>query len=162
QQTHDLEDGLPLAEEAAIEELEISRLVRAAGRAGRDPAVRRASLIRGMIAILSIDLVEASRERIERWLEENGIRDPDAFYARGAPPRGAGFFSWARGRPLSGELRESVSRHIIHSFPVSRHDGHARRVTSAIFRAYVENPRLLPDQVLRAFHEQTGVRFLRE
>jgi dGTP triphosphohydrolase len=32
----------------------------------------------------------------------------------------------------------------------------------AVFQAYAVNPRLLPDQVLQAFHEQTGVRFLRE
>ncbi len=39
-------------------------------------------------------------------------------------------------------------RHVIHSFPVSRHDGHARRVIAGIFDAYRENPRLLPDYVL--------------
>jgi dGTPase len=162
QQTHDLEDGLPLAQEAEIEELEISRVVRAAGRTGRDPAVRRSSLIRGMIAVLSGDLVEASRERIERWLEENGIRDPDAFYARRDRLPGDLVSFSERGRRLYRELKEFVYRHIIHSFPVSRHDGHARRVTSAIFRAYTENPRLLPDQVLKAFQDQSGVRFLRE
>src|SRR5262249_40558695 len=82
QQTHDLEDGLPLTEEAAIEELSIARLVRAARGFGSDPTSRRASLIRGMIATLSADLVDASRSRIERWLSASGIGSADDFYAR--------------------------------------------------------------------------------
>src|SRR5215813_5534545 len=79
QQTHDLEDGLPLAEEEAIEALEISQAVRQASPAGRDRAARRASLIRGMIAVLTSDLVEASRRRIEAWLESNGVSTPEEF-----------------------------------------------------------------------------------
>jgi dGTP triphosphohydrolase len=59
-------------------------------------------------------------------------------------------------------LKEFVYRHIIHSFPVSRNDGHARRVIAGIFRAYVENPRLLPDYVLIGLREELGVRLLRE
>ena len=53
-------------------------------------------------------------------------------------------------------------RHIIHSFPVSRHDGHARRVLAGLFGAYRDNPRLLPDDVLRTLERELGVRFLRE
>ena len=53
-------------------------------------------------------------------------------------------------------------RHIIHSFPVSRHDGHARRVLAGVFTAYRDNPRLLPDDVLRGMERDLGVRFLRE
>src|SRR6185369_12297039 len=66
QQTHDLEDGIELAGEAAVEAL----------------TVRRASLIRGMIATLTHDLVEASRSRIEKWLDANAIRTPQAFFER--------------------------------------------------------------------------------
>ncbi len=162
QQTHDLEDGLPLTEESGIEALEISRIVRAAGRSGRDPAVRRSSLIRGMIAVLSSDLVEASRDRVERWLEASGIQTPDDFYARRDRLPGDLISFSERGKALYRQLKDFVYRHIIHSFPVSRRDGHARRVMNAVFQAYAVNPRLLPDQVLQAFHEQTGVRFLRE
>ena len=162
QQTHDLEDGLPLTEEAAIEELEIARRVRAARGWGRDPASRRASLIRGMIAGLSVDLVEGSRSRLERWLESSGVATTDEFYARRErlPADLIGFTD--SGRRLYVELREFVYRHIIHSFPVSRHDGHARRVLAGLFRAYGENPRLLPDDVLRGMEKDLGVRFLRE
>ncbi len=162
QQTHDLEDGLPLTEEPAIEELAIARLVRAARGFGNDAASRRASLIRGMIATLSADLVDASRARIERWLGTAGIGTPDEFYARRdrLPGDLVGFSD--SGRRLYAELREFVYRHIIHSFPVSRHDGHARRVLAALFAAYRDNPRLLPDDVLRGIERDLEVRFLRE
>ncbi len=162
QQTHDLEDGLPLAEEEAIEALEISRVVRQARPGGRDRASRRASLIRGMIGFLTADLVESSRTRIEAWLETNGIRGPDEFYARREHLPGdlVGFSE--RAKRFYRELKDFVYRHVIHSFPVSRNDGHARRVLTGIFRAYWENPRLLPDYVLHSVHEEIGVRFLRE
>src|SRR6202158_1606290 len=84
QQTHDLEDGLPLTEEPAIEELAIARVVRATRGYGNDPASRRASLIRGMIATLTSDLLEGSRSRIEAWLESTRITTADEFYARRA------------------------------------------------------------------------------
>jgi dGTPase len=162
QQTHDLEDGLPLTEEEAIEELAISRQVRAARGWGSDPASRRSALIRGMIGVLSADLVEGSRARIERWLETARIETSEDFYARrdGLPGDLVAFTD--PGRRLYGELREFVYRHIIHSFPVSRHDGHARRVLAGLFEAYRENPRLLPDDLLRVLERELGVRFLRE
>ena len=162
QQTHDLEDGLPLTEEAAIEELEIARVARSSRGYGRDAASRRAALIRGMIATLSADLVEASRTRIERWLESSGVATTEDFYARRdrLPGDLVGFSD--AGRRLYAGLREFVYRHIIHSFPVSRHDGHARRVLAGLFGAYRNNPRLLPDDVLRGLEAELGVRFLRE
>ncbi len=162
QQTHDLEDGLPLTEEPAIEELAIARLVRATRGYGNDPASRRALLIRGMIATLTSDLLEGSRSRIEPWLESTRITTADEFYARRARLPGdlVGFTDI--GKRLYAELREFVYRHIIHSFPVSRHDGHARRVLTGVFAAYRDNPRLLPDDVLRGMERELSVRFLRE
>ncbi len=162
QQTHDLEDGLPLAEEEAIEALAISRHVRATRPPGAHRASRRAALIRGMLGALTADLVEASRARIERWVESSGIRTPDDFSARrgGIPGDLVGFSETGRG--WYRELKGFVYRHIIHSFPVSRHDGHARRVIAGLFAAYRENPRLLPDDVLEGLAGALGVRFLRE
>ncbi|HSP95525.1 MAG TPA: dNTP triphosphohydrolase [Thermoanaerobaculia bacterium] len=162
QQTHDLEDGLPLAQEEAIEALEISRAVRRERASGQDRAVRRASLIRGMIAVLTRDLVETSRARIEAWLEQSGVTTTEQFYQRrNLLPGDLVAFS-DRGRRDYRELKEFVYRHVIHSFPVSRNDGHARRVITGIFDAYRENPRLLPDYVLLGLHDDIGVRFLRE
>jgi dGTPase len=162
QQTHDLEDGLPLTEEKEIEELEISRRVRAARGWGNDAAARRALLIRGMIGVLCADLIEGSRTRIERWLERDRVATPDEFYARRnrLPSDLVGFTD--AGKKLYAELRAFVYRHIIHSFPVSRHDGHARRVLAGIFAAYRDNPRLLPDDVLRALARELDAPFLRE
>ena len=162
QQTHDLEDGLPLTEEDAIEALEISRHVRASRPAGTDRASRRAGLIRGMIGALTGDLIEASRARIERWAETNAVRSPDDFYARrpALPGDLVGFSE--TGKRWYRELKEFVYRHVIHSFPISRHDGHARRVLSALYAAYAENPRILPDDVLGGLAGALGVRYLRE
>jgi dGTPase len=162
QQTHDLEDGLPLAEEAAIEELEISKRVRAERGFGRDPAARRASLIRGLIGLLIADLVEASRARIELWLERSAIATPEGFFAQTERLPGDLIGFSEEGKRHYRELKDFVYRHMIHSFPVSRHDGHARRVVSRLFQAYRENPRLLPDSVLVTFSKETGARFLRE
>jgi dGTPase len=115
-----------------------------------------------MIATLSADLVDASRVRIDRWLSTAGIATADDFYGRRdrLPGDLVGFSD--PGRKLYTELREFVYRHIIHSFPVSRHDGHARRVLAGLFSAYRDNPRLLPDDVLRGMERDLGVRFLRE
>jgi dGTPase len=162
QQTHDLEDGIALAGDDAIEALAVSRVARAARGGGRDPAVRRASLIRGMIATLITDLIRGSRNRIERWAESNGISTPAAFeeWRKRLPGDLVGFSD--EGRRLYAELRQFVYRHVIHSFPVSRHDGRARRVVSALFHSYSENPRLLPDSVLEALRQELDVRLLRE
>jgi dGTPase len=162
QQTHDLEDGLPLTEETEIEELVIARQVRAARGSGSDSASRRASLIRGMIGALCSDLIEGSGARIDRWLERERVTTSDEFYARRARLPGdlVGFTD--AGKKLYVELRAFVYRHIIHSFPVSRHDGHARRVLAGIFAAYRDNPRLLPDDVLHGLARELGTAFLRE
>jgi dGTPase len=162
QQTHDLEDGLPLAEEEAIEALAISRVVRQARPPGRDRAARRGTLIRGMIGVLIGDLVENSKARIEAWLESQSLSTPDEFFRRRDEVPGdlVGFSE--RGKRFYRELKDFVYRHIIHSFPVSRNDGHARRVLAAIYGAYRDNPRLLPDYVLFGLRDEIGVRFLRE
>ncbi len=162
QQTHDLEDGLPLAQEDAIEALGISLAVRREQTSGRDRAARRASLIRGMIAVLTRDLVETSRARIEAWLGTSGVTTAQQFYERRDRLPGDLVAFSERGRRDYRELKNFVYRHVIHSFPVSRNDGHARRVIAGIFDAYRENPRLLPDYVLLGLHEDIGVRFLRE
>jgi len=162
QQTHDLEDGLPLAEDKAIEALAIAREVRRHRPGGGDPATSRSSLIRGMIGVLTADLVEGSRARIDAWLDSEGIATPDEFLARRDHLPGDLVKFTESGKALYRELKEFVYRHVIHSFPVSRHDGHARRVVSGVYLAYRDNPRLLPDSVLLSLAEELGVRFLRE
>ena len=162
QQTHDLEDGLPLAEDGAVEELAIAKPARALRGVERDPATRRASIIRGMIGVLTSDLIEASRARIERYVDQHGIATSDAFDARRETlPDGLVGFS-EDGARLYRELKAFVYRHIIHSFTVSRHDGHARRVIAGLYEAYAGNARLLPDSVLAGLEKELSVRNLRE
>lgn len=162
QQTHDLEDGLPLAEEDAIEALAIAKAARQARGFGRDRDTRRASLIRGMLGILTADLIDASHARIEHFLEQNGIATADAFDAwRDRLPADLVGFS-EEGMRLYRELKDFVYRHVIHSFTVSRHDGHARRVIGGLYAAYAENARLLPDSALAVLEKELGVRNLRE
>jgi dGTPase len=115
-----------------------------------------------MIGVLSADLVESSRGRIEAWLESHGVATTDDFYARRDSLPGDLVAFSDRGRRFYRELKAFVYRHVIHSFPVSRNDGHARRVIAGVFKAYRENPRLLPDYVLLGLHDEIGVRFLRE
>ena len=140
----------------------VARAARSVRGTGRDPAVRRASLIRGMIATLISDLVAASRARIEKWIAAVRISTPEEFFARRdrLPGDLVGFSE--EGKKQYAELRAFVYRHIIHSFPVSRHDGRARRVVAGLYRAYSENPRLLPDSVLEGIRQELQVRFLRE
>src|SRR5262245_20245906 len=141
-QTHDLEDGLPLTEEKEIEELAIARQVRASRGWGSDRASRRAALIRWLIGIRCEHLLEGSRARIEPGLGRERVTTPDEFYARrNRLPGDLVGFTESR-KKLYAELRAFVYRNIIHSFPVSRHDGHARRVLAGIFAAYRDNPRL--------------------
>ena len=141
QQTHDLEDGLPLTEEAAIEELAIARLVRSSRGYGSDAAVApRLADPRDDRRRCPRTSSTDSRARIERWLESSGVATADDFYARrDRLPGDLVGFSEA-GRRLYAELREFVYRHIIHSFPVSRHDGHARRVARRPLRGLSRQP----------------------
>jgi dGTPase len=115
-----------------------------------------------MIGVLTSDLVEGSRARIDAWLESERITSADEFLARRDRLPGDLVTFTESGRAFYRELKDFVYRHVIHSFPVSRHDGHARRVVSGVYLAYRENPRLLPDSVLLALAEELGVRFLRE
>ena len=161
QQTHDLEDGIELAGTTRSKPL---RWPASPGPAGRRAQPRRAPRFahprHDRHAHHGPD--PASRTRIDSWIESKSISTPAEFeeWRKRLPGDLVGFSE--EGRKLYGELRQFVYRHVIHSFPVSRHDGRARRVVSGLFHAYSENPRLLPDSVLEAVAGELGVRFLRE
>jgi dGTPase len=115
-----------------------------------------------MIAVLTSDLNAGSRTRIESWVDAEGVSTADDFQARRDTLPGDLVSFTEVGKGHYRELKDFVYRHVIHSFPISRHDGHARRVIAGVFEAYRENPRLLPDSVLRGVADEIGVRFLRE
>ena len=95
-------------------------------------------------------------------IDAEGVAPADVFqYRRDSLPGALVSFPDV-GKRYYRELKEFVYRHVIHSFPISRHDGHARRVLAGVYGAYRENPRLLPDSVLRGVADELAVRFLRE
>ncbi len=108
---------------------------------GSDPASRRASLIRGH------DRRPLGRSRrglagAHRALDGEGERRrrPRSSTCGATAFPAISSVSPMPGRRLYAELREFVYRHIIHSFPVSRHDGHARRVLAGDLRRVWREP----------------------
>ena len=144
------------------------------GARDRPPGPRRARL--GERSGLPARLAHPRHDRRPLLRPRRGLAGPDRAVARArtrddlrrvlrparAASRGISSASPTPGKKLYAELRAFVYRHIIHSFPVSRHDGHARRVLAGIFAAYRDNPRLLPDDVLHGLAGELGTPFLRE
>jgi len=166
QQAHDLEDGLALTDDAKVLELPVARAVTEAlgksWRGTRDGTVKRAMLIRGIIHLLVTDIVTASRASIERWLTSKRVTTPDEMYAQRKRLPGSLVAPSKNGQRFYQELKDFIYQHIIHSHVVSRHDGRAQHVVTALFGAYYKNPRLLPDYVLLRYKEIAGVPYLRD
>jgi len=161
QQAHDLEDGLAMVPEAAIEELEISRRIRKQRGLPADRALRRAELVRGLYREMIADLVTASSARVAAFVERRRIATAEAFdRLRDRLPGNLIGFSADGGRRYR-ELKAFVYENIIHSFPIARRDGRARLVMRGLFVAFHDNPRLLPDDLLEAYAGEEGIRFLR-
>jgi dGTPase len=161
QQAHDLEDGLTMVPEAAIEELEISRRIRGKRGLPADRALRRAELVRGLYREMIADLVSASAARIAAFLEKRRVGTADAFdRLRDRLPGNLVGFS-GEGARRYRELKQFVYENIIHSFPIARRDGRARLVMRGLFVAFHDNPRLLPDDLLAGYARDARIRFLR-
>jgi dGTPase len=162
QQAHDLEDGLPMVAEDRIEALEISRRIR--GRRGTPDSkeLRRAELVRGLYQEMIADLIASSEKKIAVWVRAHRIDSTDRFSRmRDRIPADLVAFS-REGQRRYRELKDFVYRNIIHSFPIARRDGRARLVVRRLFVAFHENPRLLPDDVLRQYASQEKLRYLRD
>ena len=162
QQAHDLEDGLAMIPEERIEQLEISRRIR--GRRGTPGSrdLRRAELVRGLYNEMIGDLIASSQKKIGAWIERQRITSADRFYAlRERIPGDLVAFS-VEGLRRYRELKDFVYRNIIHSFPIARRDGQARLVVRGLFLAFHDNPRLLPDDVLREYGNREKLRYLRD
>ena len=161
QQAHDLEDGIGMVSAERMEKLEISRRI-AGRRRGSSAKLRRAALVRGLYSEMITDLIEASSTRISKWIGRNRIRSPkDIERLRERLPGDLVSFS-SDGARRYRELKEFVYGEIIHSFPIARRDGRARLVVRGLFLAFHENPRLLPDDVLRGYAAERGTRYLRD
>jgi len=161
QQAHDLEDGLAMVPEAKIEALEISRRIRGKRGLPEDPSLRRAELVRGLYHEMIADLIHSSARRIEGFVARRRVGSADDFdRQRNRLPGSLVSFSEEGGRRYR-ELKAFVYENIIHSFPIARRDGRARLVIRGLFVAFHENPRLLPDDVLREYARVENIRFLR-
>jgi dGTPase len=108
------------------------------------------------------DLITFSGAKIEAWIERNRITSTARFYEiRDRIPGDLVSFS-GEGLRRYRELKDFVYRNIIHSFPIARRDGQARLVVRGLFLAFHDNPRLLPDDVLRQYAAGRKLRYLRD
>ena len=168
QQTHDLEDGLRAGSVRLgdVEELEIARVViDALGSAYSNESrrwLRQNLLIRGMIDLFVTDVVDTSAEMLRHLAARFGFTDRQSFLAANPPtPRAAVWFSDDVHR-LFTEIKAFIYRFIINHPQVNRQDWRARKVMTALFRAFWLNPRTLPSYVLLRARDELGFPYLRD
>jgi dGTPase len=168
QQTHDLEDGLQV-EAVSLEEVERLGAARAvserAGDAYRDERRRwrRATMLqRGLIHMFVTDAIQASARAITRLATRHQVTDRDGWLAIADTIPAAAVTLSRRVLPLFVELKAFIYRFIINHQEVNRQDHRARVVMAGLFRAYHDNPLLLPTYALLRFREETGRPYLRD
>jgi len=167
QQTHDLEDGLRahLVDLAEVEELSIARrVIDEVGPAYGDerPWIRQNTLIRGVIGLFVSDVVTASADRIERFCTRNDVSDHDEFVTRAREVSQTTVWFSSEVEDLFNELKTFIYAGIINQGPVSRQDWRARRVMTALFRAFFWDPAVLPDYLLLRANEELHLPYLRD
>ena len=168
QQTHDLEDGLRAGAVGldAVEELEVARRVIAeVGGPLRDERrrwLRQHLLVRGMIRLFVTDVIEASAHRIERFCSRHGISGHDGWVARSREVSQTTVWLSGDADELFGELKAFIYRFIINHATVNRQDWRARKVITALYRAFWTNPLTLPTYVLLRARDELGFPYLRD
>jgi dGTPase len=168
QQTHDLEDGLRAGSVAieAVENLPVAqRIIVGLGdaytaSAGR--SLRQNLLIRSLIGFFIHDVVHASAERISAFLKRNGITDREAFAERARDVSQTTLWFSTEAAGLFDELKAFIYQFIINHIDVNRQDWRARKVVTALFRAYWINPLTLPSYVLLRAKTELGFPYLRD
>jgi len=168
QQTHDLEDGLRVGSVSltAVTDLEVSRrvLTRLAGAFAEEPSQwrRQSLLIRGIIHHLVTDVLEATAARMADLAARHGVDSRERFLPlrQGLSARLVWFSAGVE--PQFHELKSFIYQFIINHWQVNRQDWRARKVITALFRAYWTNPLTLPTYVLLRAKEELGFPFLRD
>jgi dGTPase len=168
QQTHDLEDGIRVGSvqlEAVLAQPAAQRIIRRLGPAWEDEPRRwrrQNLLIRGLIALFVGDVVDATADRLRRLSVEHGVSDRVAFAA--AAPGISPSLVWFSSEIEEdfAELKRFIYQFIINHAQVNRQDWRARKVMTALFRAFWSNPLTLPSYVLLRAHEELGVPYLRD
>jgi dGTPase len=168
QQTHDLEDGLRAGSVAleAVEELGVAR--RVITEIGdlygteRRRWRRQNLLIRGIIRLFVSDVIEASASRIDTLMEEHPSQPADRL--REGLRELSTAVVWFSGEvdEIFHSLKAFIYRDIINHAVVNRQDWRARKVITALFRAFWSNPLNLPTYVLLRARDELGFRYLRD
>jgi len=168
QQTHDLEDGLRAGSVAfeAVEELAVSqRVIDALGdRYRSEPRrwLRQSTLIRELIGLFVTDAIDASGRRLGAFVEDHGIDDHEQWLAHAHDvPRNTIWFSEEIADDFN-RLKSFIYQFIINHIDVNRQDWRARKVVTALFRAFWTNPLTLPSYVLLRAKTELGFPYLRD
>jgi len=168
QQTHDLEDGLRAAAVRlqGVEELAIARRVMAEIGPSYGTDTRRwhrqSLLIRGLIRLLVTDVVTAAAARLERFSTRRGITDREGFRPHERKvSQTTIWFSKAMAEEFA-DLKAFIYSFIINQAVVNRQDWRARKVITALFRAFWSNPLTLPSYVLLRARDELGFPYLRD
>ncbi len=167
QQTHDLEDGLRAGAVALeeVEQLEIAtRVIQDVGTGYIDerPWDRQNTLIRHLIRLFVLDVVHTSAARIDHFCTRHGVSDHDGWRERAREVSQTTIWFSAEVEKLFAELKTFIYARVINRGPVSRQDWRARRVLNALFRAYWDEPSVLPDYILMRAAEEHDLPYLRE
>lgn len=168
QQTHDLEDGLRAGSVAfeKVEELEVcQRIIAGLGDHYRNESrtwLRQSTLIRELIGFFVSDVTVASAGRIRSFLDRHRIEDHEAFSERAREVSQTTIWFSSDTKELFDELKAFIYQFIINHIDVNRQDWRARKVITALYRAFWSNPLTLPSYVLRRAHTELGFPFLRD
>jgi dGTPase len=168
QQTHDLEDGLQ-AEAVSLDEVErlpaALAVIERAGETyrGERRRWRRAALLqRGLIHLFVTDAIQTSARAITRLSARREVSDRTGWLAIADEIPAATVTLSRKVMPLFVDLKAFIYRFIINHQEVNRQDHRARLVMAGLFRAYHDNPLLLPTYALLRYHEETGRPYLRD
>jgi dGTPase len=168
QQTHDLEDGLRAGSVAfeAVERLTVSqRVIDDLGdRYRSEPRrwLRQSTLIRELIGLFVTDAIDASGRRLGDVIERHGIDDHQRWLDHAHDiPRSTIWFSDQIADEFN-RLKSFIYQFIINHIDVNRQDWRARKVVTALFRAFWTNPLTLPSYVLLRAKTELGFPYLRD
>ncbi|MBN2355048.1 dNTP triphosphohydrolase [candidate division KSB1 bacterium] len=145
QRTHDLEDGIRAGYVSLRQVLELP-LIQEADRClaikPTDELVHRNYLIRALINLLVTDVMEASLHRVQHHIEKTGRQQ---YFDRQIM-----WFSDAI-HPLQEALDGFIAENIIKIASEERSDERAVYIIHNLFKAFYQNPHLLPTYVLANF-----------
>jgi dGTPase len=163
---HDLDDALEAGDLAlgTVETTGAGRAIlrRLAGRyrGARGAYGRRNLLNRSLLHLFVTDAVLASVRSLEDWSASPGAQGGGEGWRERLPADLVRLSD--RAASQLEELRQLVRTRVVSSRRVIRSDARAADLVRGLYRAYHENPRLLPDHLLLRYKSVAGTRFLRD